>query len=529
MNMKRIYIYFCLLIVALMASSCENFLTENPKGATTPDMLFKDESGLDMAITGVYRSFQETTNHHEDQLYLYCGDDVTSQNAGNKTRFAEYDRFYYNSGNIDLLQSYTLYYACIKACNTVINNAESMTIDQTFLQNRLGVAYCLRALEYFMLVRIWGPIPLITTGDIDYTAPRAAVSDVYTQIESDLAKAEEYLPDSWSGAGSPYFSNGVNIAPNKAAAKALEASVWMTEAGWPLNKGTSYYDQAAAKYKEIIDNASIYGYTLDPDIRNLVTEASGDYNHEIVFGSYLSKDWSMYQNPLNEMPEECNGWCDLLPELDFFYNFPEGVRKDAYFLTTIYLENSTGQYVSWDDPSTRQRHPHFKKNIDNGYWSYNYTTKEYSGADGMNWGGNGGKTRYLFRYADILLLYAEAIAYGSGTIDENVVNYVNQVKTRAGEADSLMVNTGMSRENFQQAVLNERKWETCANEGAVMGRFFTMQRHGILQDQSQYRITDGDIHDTTLNPAFVSQTSPSEQFYYFPIPDQEMLIVPDLK
>lgn len=523
--MKKIYIYFSLLIVALVANSCNDFLKEDPLGSLTTDALFKDENGLDMAISGIYGLFQTSVSGTEFQLYMWCGDDVTSQNAGNKTRFAEFDRFFYNSGNTDLLGSWTNYYACIKACNNVINNAENMDIDQTFMQQRLGQAYFFRALEYFMLVRIYGPIPMSTTTDIDYTIPRSPVEDVYALIESDLQKAEQYLPDKWTI--SPYFANGLNIAPNQGAVKALEASVWMTEAGWPLNKGTSYYDKAAAKYKEIIDNASTYGYALEPDIRNLVTEAGGDYNHEIVFGAFLSKQWWQYASAYNEFPEEAGGWCDLLPELDFFNHFPEGARKDAYFFTTIYLSGSS-QLVPWDSPLTNQRHPHFKKNVDSSIgWVYNYDTKSYTG-DGMNWG-QSGKTRYLFRYADILLLYAEAVAYGSGSIDGNVVNDVLQVQNRAGEADSLKVTTGMSKEAFQQAVLNERKWETCGNEGSVMGRFFTMQRHELLHLQGNYRITTGDIHDTTLNPNFTSQTSPSEQFYYFPIPDQEMLIVPGLK
>lgn len=519
--MKRIYSY--LLIVALMAASCDSFLEEDPKGSLVPETLFMDENGLDMAISGIYALFINTVSSTEKQLYMWCGDDVTAQNAGNKTRFAEYDRFYYNSGNIDLYEAWKMYYECIKACNNVINNAENMEIDRTFLENRLGQAYFYRALEYFNLTRIWGAVPLVTTIEVDYSTPRSSTEEIYALIEADLAKAEAYLPDNHSV--DPYFKNGINVAPNKGAAKALLASVYMTEAGWPLKKGSEYYDKAAAKYKEIIENASTYGYALEPDIRTLVC-AAGDYSHEIVFGGFLSFDWWQFASGSCEFPEEAGGWCDLLPELDFFYKFPEGRRKDAYFFTTIYLANSS-QLVPWDSPLTNQRHPHFKKNVDDGAgWVYDYDSKSYTD-EGHNWG-QSGKTRYLFRYADILLLYAEAVAFGSGAI-ENAIPYVLQVQNRAEVPDNQKVTNGMSREAFQQAVLNERKWETCGNEGSVMGRFYTMQRHEILHLQGNYRITDGDIHDTTLNPSYTSQTSASEEFYHFPIPDQEMIIVPGLK
>jgi len=172
--MKRIYIYLSLLIVAIIASSCESFLTEDPKGTLTPDALYTDNNGLD-----------------------------------------------------------------------------NWTVE-------------------------------------------------------------------------PYFKNGINVAPNKGAT---------------------------------------YGYTLEPDIRTLVKSPDGDYSHEIVFRGFLSLNWWQFASAYNEFPEEAGGWCDLLPELDFFNHFPEGRRKDAYFFTTIYISGSN-QLVLWDDPSTNQRHPHFKKNVD---------------------------------------------------------------------------------------------------------------------------------------------------------------------
>ncbi|MCD7936006.1 MAG: RagB/SusD family nutrient uptake outer membrane protein [Tannerellaceae bacterium] len=521
--MKYIYFYFCILTVATIATSCDSFLSEDPKGALTEESLFMDENGLDMAITGMYQTFRNVINATENQLYMWCGDDVTSQNTGNKTRFAEYDRFYYNSGNTNLYTSWSNYYVCIKACNNIINNGEAMEIDRTFIEERIGQAYFYRALQYFYLVRLWGSVPLVTDVEVDYETPRASVEAVYELIEADLAKAEAYLPDNHTV--SPYSKNGINVSPNKAAAKALLASVSMTQAGWPLKKGAAMYDKAAAKYKEIIDNKATYGYELEPDIRTLVTNQS-NYSKEIVLGGFLSFAWWEFASASCEFPEEAGGWCDLLPPLDFFYDFPEGRRKEAYFFTTIYIADA-GELVPWDSPRTNQRHPHYKKNVDNSTgWIYDYDTKSYTD-ENHNWG-QGDKTRFLFRYADILLLYAEAVAFGSGAITSEVVDCVLQVQNRAEVPDDRKVTNGMSREAFQKAVLDERRWETCGNEQSVMGRFFTMQRHEILHLQGNYRITNGDLADTSLNPAFASLTGASEQFYYFPIPDQEKLIVPDL-
>jgi hypothetical protein len=518
------YIYYFIIMIGFVSSlfSCDSFLEEEPKGRLTADALFQDAKGLDMAITGLYQRYVQTNRYVYRSIHTWCGDDVTAQNVGNKTRFAEYDMFNFNSGNTEVLEQYKAYYSTIKACNNIINNAENMTIDRTYVEHRLGQAYFLRALNYFMLVRIWGRIPVVTEVSIDYTKPRAEISDIYALIESDALKAETMLP--LNHAVSPYFKEGINIAPNKAAAKTLLASIYMTQAGWPLKKGASYYDKAAAKYKEVIDNEGNegYNYLLEPDIRTLVEEPGSNYSKEIIFGEFHHVNNNNYGGPYPELPEESSGWCDLIVELEFFENFPEGPRKDAWFLTKISLlgkekDPETGKHplVNWDDPATNQKHPHWKKNIQTGSWDYDYETGYYT-ATGLQQGSS--KTRHIFRYADILLLYAEAVAFGSNAaVEPFAIECVRRVQTRAG---STLTPVTISKEDFQKAVLNERRWETSGMEHSCMGRFFTMQRHEILHLQKNYR----DSKDLPLNAGL----SLSEDYYYFPLPDAELLIVPDL-
>ena len=71
----------------------------------------------------------------------------------------------------------------------------------------------------------------------------------------------------------------------------------MTEAGWPLKKGAEYYDKAAAKYKEIIENEDTYGYILEPDIRTLTKEPEANYSKEIVFGEFHNKTKTISLDP----------------------------------------------------------------------------------------------------------------------------------------------------------------------------------------------------------------------------------------
>jgi len=500
--------------------SCDDFLTVDTKGRLASDTFFSSESDLDMAITALNSKFHKTNYRTAQAFYMYAGDDVTSYNGGNKTGYSDTDCFYPNSGYSRAETTYQWLYEVIKASNAIIDNAPKMNIDQTFMEHRLGQAYFLRAISYFQLVRLWGAVVLTVEDKIDYNMKRSDVPTVYSLIESDLLKAEQLLPIKHTV--EPYVRNNINIAPNKGAAKVVLASVYLTQAGWPLKKGTEYYDKAAAKYKEVIDNEKEYGYILEPDIRTLVKEPECNYSQEIVFGTFHNKALDAYSGPRSELPDQCAGYTDLLVEIQYYYDFPEGPRKKAWFLDKVTdigkpKDPETGLYpqFDWWSTSTNYQHPHWKKNIDNGDWDYNEVTGYYSNTGII---GSSGKTRMLIRYADVLLLYAEAVAFGSSEINSLAFNCLHRVQERAGISN--LTPTGISKQVFQQAVLDERKWETGGMEHSMMGRFFTMQRHEILHLQGANRHEN----ERKLNPNLTL----SEEFYYFPIPDAETQIVPDL-
>lgn len=92
---------------------------------------------------------------------------------------------------------------------------------------------------------------MVVKDEINYNMPLATVPEIYELIISDLKKAETMVPANYTK--EPYARNGVNIAVSQGAVKATLAYVYMAMAGWPLNKGTEYYQLAAAKAKEVID------------------------------------------------------------------------------------------------------------------------------------------------------------------------------------------------------------------------------------------------------------------------------------
>lgn len=142
-----------------------------------------------------------------------------------------------------------------------------------------------------------------------------------------------------------------------------------------------------------------------------------------------------------------------------------------------------------------------EENIESSDWVFNYDDGYYE-TKGIS--SASGKTRMIFRYADILLLYAEAVAYGTKSIDDLAFDCMWRVQERAGVP---LISKDVTKEYFQKAVLDERRWETAGMEHSCMGRFFTMQRHEILHLQKNYR----DAAELSLNPNLTL----SEEFYYF--------------
>lgn len=123
--------------------------------------------------------------------------------------------------------------------------------------------------------------------DDNNQTPLSSVEDVYKQIEQDLTEADSYgLPASYSGA--PKKLNGVDVYVTQQAVKATMASVYLSMAGYPLNK-TDYYAKAAAKAKEVIDgvNSGKYDAIMDPDWKQVYSYGN-NYNKECVLGINFS-------------------------------------------------------------------------------------------------------------------------------------------------------------------------------------------------------------------------------------------------
>ncbi|QEC78896.1 RagB/SusD family nutrient uptake outer membrane protein [Mucilaginibacter ginsenosidivorax] len=431
--MKRFSIFITTLFLLL---SCKKSLQENPLGQVAGGNALNTVGGLQAALVGAYRpmqmNFVEGFTFSSTIGVLMGSDEFTTHPASNKASFREYDQFNVQGTNGNSFAIWSGCYKAIQGANNIINNYQITQGDQAIIKQILGEAYFLRAFNYYWLVRLWGNIPLLTSEQYSASLLKIKSSppaDVYALIEKDLSSAKDLMADKPLQTG----------RASKGAALSLLADVYMTEGGWPINN-QSKYALAAQTAKQVIDNKVNYGFDLVPDLKGLWTNlATGTASQEEVFTLHAcgSCDWnhanSIFGNSC--MPSDEGGWDDFFPELTFFNNFPAGLRKDVTFHTTIVLPG--GGTEPWQNDAVK--HPYYAK----------YRLPD----NALIWQTSG--TTPLMRYAQVLLIYAEAQARSESSANSQAYSCINSIRTRAGLPNL----SGLSNSDFINATIKERSWE----------------------------------------------------------------------
>ena len=526
--MKKYIIYT--LIVLFTGSSCNDFLDEKTYGLVVPSTYPQSISGLENCINALYS--MTNSMYCETGNFVACmgGDDVTTQSGGNKSAFLQFDIFNAQDNNDRIEKQWNTSYNVIKQANVIIGSIDNieqpnMSADYVKAQkNRaMGQAYFFRALAYFSLVRTFGEVPVTNGLVIDYNLTKSSFEDIYKQIESDLKNAEDLLPVNYKTApnASDIEKTTFYARATSGAAKSLLASVYLTWAGFPV-KDNSKYALAAQKAKEVIDNAGNYGYQLLPQFADLWKWQNGWKNvgnAEGVFTCHFNSNagnWSdngtssngNMMAPYGMFPENFGGWSDVFAELTFFKEFPEGPRKDATFLTEG-RKSPDAPVIGWKDFSFS--HPYYKKYMDiEGF------NPENMGAY-IDWWSS--RTTQVIRYAEVLLIYAEAQAMADGTPNQLAYDCLNRVRTRANGGIEDKAPAGLSGSAFRNLVLTERKWEFAGLEPCA--RWYDLVRTETVAAATAKR-------DPAEVPVAGSPNDTTHEKYFAPIPQKDRLLNPNL-
>ncbi len=477
--MKRIHIFFIFCIFSV--ASCVPDLDLSPLGSQSVTTYYKTAADANAAVISLYGQLRAI---YRDEVIvtpnIVSADDGIPFPTGNANRI-EIWNYNITTQNTFVGQIWSNAYIAIQRSNIVINRVPGTAADENAKRAYLGEAYYLRALHYFNLVRFFGGVPVVTeeTTSLDnIEIPRSDVGDVYNLIEADLLEAVNSLPAGYTGQNVGRATRGAAIG--------LLAKVYLTRAG--NDPGSAYWKMAADRAKEVIDSGLYALWDDYNDVFALENRGGKESLFEIMYladvaGNNFATGYAPRGSPI--VPGSGSGILRASKDLYERYS-ADDKRKPVTFLTE-YVHPVTGQTVelSIDDPDPA-------KAI--SFWKLADLTAATSGG--------AAKSFPLLRYSDILLIYAETANHSDNGPSEAAYNAINQVRRRAG----LEPLSGLTREQFNEAVLEERRLELCF-EGH---RWFDLVRTGRLLNAVKNE--NSFSRNTVIQPFHV----------LFPIPQREM-------
>lgn len=535
MKMKKQFIIIALLAICIV--SCDDYLSFPKEGATDINDSFIDAASAVQSATACYApltwEYQSGGGTFFPEWWIgdVCSDDALKGGSTLSDMDLVYDmeNFKTSSDNNVLLWYYRCQYMGIFRCNLVHEYVPLMKTDlfvneKPNLQNRvLAEASFLRALYYFRLVRVYGGVPVVNhiiKAQAEWKQPRASISEVYEQIYDDLKFAIQHLPER-----SEYPASDLGRA-TKGAARALLLKAYMNNHN---------YDQAKLQGDSIVNSAQ---YTLVANYNKIFTvegENNAESIFEIQFISESSSDaWggmgfsrgtltTTMTRPRWTSGQE--GWGFNRPTQELYDEFETGdPRRDA----AIYAP--TLNQVEESDDNTN--------NI-NVYLGNRYTARKYSMMNpDTTWislphSTRGEINRQEIRYADILLMYAEACLKQSSPAVNTAKWALEEVRSRARATASVagalpafphytipLHGVGKSGTHQLQdnaddlflAIQHERRVEL-AMEGH---RWFDLKRWGLLSDVMNHYRSSTKPQISTHMSGFVKG-----KHELFPIPLQE--------
>lgn len=402
--MKLKYNLIAIALLGFSFSSCSDFLEQNPQTDLSENDFYKTADDILSAVNGVYSSLQEGDIYGNWYVFGEIPSDNTrNQLSGSVTTQNEFDQFYIDTQNSMIANFWKAAYKVINRTNTVLGRIDGIEIN-TELANRYKLeCKFIRALMYFNLVRVYGDVPLVLKEisiSESYDILREPKENVYNQIIADLKEAQD-LPVSYSTAEDGRATQG--------AAKALLANVYMT-----LHK----YAEAETFLAEIINSGRYSLLENTPGSLNIdgYKNVFSPVNHNSKEGifeiQFLKGGYGEGSNYANNFAPENSGTNVVavggtggnnIPEMDIYNAYEEGDLRRDFSMSLGYYDNRK-----------------------NNEWVESRYVCKFMDVPYQN---NDASNNYpVIRYADVILMYAEALNQNGKTAE--ACKYLNMTRRR---------------------------------------------------------------------------------------------------
>lgn len=446
-----------ILSVALFMGGCEKFLEKDLQGTLTQQSFPVSASDALLATNATYESLREWFyNAGGYPIFDIMSDDARKGSNPNDqaSTVGPYDTFKHSPTQDGLDRYWNALYVGVKRANVVIEYVPKINMDSKLQTRYIAEARFIRGMIYFDFVRAWGGVPLVTTTTPPLKLPRASAEEVYNLIIQDLTFAEQNLPlkNEYGGADLGRASKG--------AAQALLARVYLFRNDF-VN---------AEKYALEVINSN--QYSLEPNFID-ANGINGNNGVESVFeiGAIQSESTeaggNQYANTQGVRGTPNRGWGFSRPTIDLRNSFAAG---DPRFKgTVIDLKDTLDGVIILGDGTTPDITYDEHGNIVEVEC---YNRKVWVPGDNTitQWGHH----RRIIRYADVLLMAAEALNENNKSSDALI--YLNMVRARARQGNpSLLPDVTTTNMNeLREIILTERRYEL-AMEG---WRFWDLIRMG---------------------------------------------------
>jgi len=493
--MKNKYIFILTAFLSLL--SCTDFLDEESTGTMSIDSNLSSVESCTALANSTYINTQVFDANEGtwggNTLWLLEFMTGKANSEASQTEFMDFKNLTLNSRSRYIEKWWKDCYGGIAKANLAIMKIPEFTgVDESVRSKLMGEAYFMRALYYFYMVRIFGDLPKISTvqtGLSELYAERSPVKEIYDEIIiPDLLQAEKCALPQKDETG----------RVSMGAVKALLADVYLTYAGYPIQGGKEYYKESAKRSEEIITAGM---YSLYPEYSDLRVPANKN-KKEFIFQVQFAIDKTHNDMipkvlpPKSDISAYSSEYGSLVPTKEFYESFREGDKRaqERQFFFSSYPGNPK---------KLPTESPKLEKVDFGGFYIFKYFDENAivnTAKSDLNW--------TLYRYPDVLLMYAEAQTEADGSPNSLALESLNQVRRRAELPD--LTNTGA--EAFKQAVWDERYFELCY-EGKT---WFDMVRTRKIRND----ITGN--YDNFVGYKTVYGETYTEQFLLFPLPQREL-------
>jgi len=464
--------------VIILVTGCKKFLDRKPLTATLDDL---HQGLLESQSLGLYNTLRYAGLSTLPWIDFHSVRDDDAQKGSSTTDGAEinteFETFQYTKDDWATNTYWNDHFYMINLANKELFYADSLKATDPASLRNVGEACFFRAYAYFELVKAYGEVPLINFYYTDAALgikPKSTVAEIYALIDSDLNVASQYLPLNWEIAGN-------NIYPGRltsGAAKTLWAQTYLFRSNWAQVKGLCNEVIASGEYSLATNFVDIWKDGLSGAGKN---SPESIFEMQVTIGEggigYNGTQWGTSQNVRQGgATGDWNlGWGWNTPTQNLVSAWDSADPRKA--ATILYSGKFDGGATTGGYGATL---PPYNPGValDQPYWNKKVYSdpqmRAFTGEIGTCCGGADWINHRILRYADVILMLAEASnEIGDGTTAEAMLEQI-RARARGDNSTALPHIAFASQAQMRTAIKNERRWEF-AMEGY---RFYDLVRWG---------------------------------------------------